>query len=467
MTTAPKTLWGSVLLAGGLAVSGFAIEPAVPVFNTGDTVAFIGDSITHGGSYHADIFLFYATRFPDKELKYYNCGSGGDTAKGTLTRFDRDIAIHYPNVATIMLGMNDVGLKNFDRNKTSPADIAIQNDSFKVYRESMDSLAAKLTGIGCRIIFITPSIYDQTAELETPSCFGADDGLVRFAGYMDTLAAKYNGSVVDFHSIMARVNRKLQAANPAFTIVGPDRTHPGDPGHLLMAYAFLRAQQMPKYVSSIGIDAAAAKTTQTVNCEVGQIHSVAPDGIGFSCRELALPFPVSKAQQPALGWVPFQQELNQQVLTVKNLAPGTYTLKIDGMPVATYSAGELDQGVNLADNPNTPQYKQALAVKAITDKIHYNMTRLRAIFHVRYVFLKDCNPIPEDDGVLRQVFDKILATHQGGPVYDHLKRKFDEYIKIHRSENDFRQQVEILFGEVGKVNKPSAHQWAIIPAGGS
>ncbi|MEI8205719.1 MAG: hypothetical protein WCG03_02465, partial [Kiritimatiellales bacterium] len=270
--------------------------------------------------------------------------------------------------------------------------------------------------------------------------------------------------VVDFHAIMSRVNREIQKNNPAATVVGPDRIHPGAPGHLVMAYAFLCAQQMPEYVSSIGIDAAAAKTTETVNCEVEQIRSVAPNGISFACREFALPFPVSEAQKPALNWVPFQQKLNREILTVKNLAAGSYNLKIDNLLVAAFSAADLDRGVNLADYPNTPQYRQALDVKEINDRRLEISKKLRTIALVRYRFLSNLETVPEDDEALSRILYAAIEKIKTTSGYSYLKKQCDDFIELRRSENDFRQQTEALFARIDQVNKPKFHQWEITPA---
>ncbi|MBL6829474.1 MAG: GDSL family lipase, partial [Puniceicoccaceae bacterium] len=95
------------LLLLGLLSLGTPLKASVPPFQHGDRVAFIGDSITHGGRYHADIYLYHATRFPNRPFVIHNCGISGDTAPGTNIRFESDIAVHRPTVATIMLGMND------------------------------------------------------------------------------------------------------------------------------------------------------------------------------------------------------------------------------------------------------------------------------------------------------------------------------------------------------------------------
>ena len=80
------------------------IEP----FQTGDRWCAVDDSITHGQRYHDYIYLFCATRFPERRLDCFNCGIAGDSAPGTLRRLDADILSHHPTVATIMLGMNNL-----------------------------------------------------------------------------------------------------------------------------------------------------------------------------------------------------------------------------------------------------------------------------------------------------------------------------------------------------------------------
>ena len=47
-------------------------------FKDGDTVVFLGDSITHGGRYHQFITDFYRTRYPDARIRFVNSGIGGD-----------------------------------------------------------------------------------------------------------------------------------------------------------------------------------------------------------------------------------------------------------------------------------------------------------------------------------------------------------------------------------------------------
>ncbi len=139
-------------------------------FANGDTVCYVGDSITHGGTYHSIVTLFYATRFPDRAIQYFNCGIGGDRAAAIMSderyRLNVDILAHKPTAATIMLGMNDVNRALYSADKTGEDVEQQKQKALDAYRDSMRKLIESLQKAGARITLIAPSIYDDTAVLE-------------------------------------------------------------------------------------------------------------------------------------------------------------------------------------------------------------------------------------------------------------------------------------------------------------
>lgn len=50
------------------------------LFKDGETVCFLGDSITHGGRFHSYVYDYYLTRFPDRTVRFVNAGISGDSA---------------------------------------------------------------------------------------------------------------------------------------------------------------------------------------------------------------------------------------------------------------------------------------------------------------------------------------------------------------------------------------------------
>jgi lysophospholipase L1-like esterase len=354
-------------------------------FKTGDTVCFIGDSITRGGNYLSYINLFYATRFPDRKIQIWNCGVGGDTSGGIVSnevfRLKKDILSHRPTVATIMLGMNDIGHRDYGPDQSGTEVEKRRQHSLDMYDQNMRKLIGTIQQSGARLILITPSIYDETTKLEKakPNVGGGRSAALAIcAEKVRQWSAEYHTGLVNFQEVMNTVTSRGQAKDPAFTIVGPDRVHPGAVGHFIMAYTFLKAQGMPREVAHIAVDAGKATAADAANCEITDVKATAA-GVEFDCLERALPFVPTQETQPALVLVPFEQDFNQEPLFVMGLEPGRYELQIDGKAVGEYTAAELQNGVNLAQNEKTPQHRQSAAAT----KINYD--RSQAAGHLRVV----------------------------------------------------------------------------------
>ncbi|MEI8288397.1 MAG: SGNH/GDSL hydrolase family protein [Verrucomicrobiota bacterium] len=451
------------LLAALLVVpieSARAADRPVQQFQKGDTVCFVGDSITHNGSYHGQILLFYATRFPDRRFESYNCGISGDSAAGTVNRYAWDIAPRKPKVATIMLGMNDVGRDNYSKDQTAPEFAARRQRSLDLYATNMLKLTQTLADAGCRLIFITPSIYDQTGNQKTTNHYGVNDALARCAKIGGELAEQFHGGVVDFHSIMKKVNEEGQKTNPSFTIVGEDRVHPGNPGHMLMAYTFLKAQEVPALVSKIKVDAVKGSALEQENCKVTGIKA-ATGSISFTGKENALPFPIADDVRKSLErFIPLTSDLDREILAISGLPAGRYEVLIDGKAVQTNSAAELGTGVNLALNTNTPQYKQAQAVADLIWKRHGLVQNLRTVAAVRHFVLSRANIKAGDLAAENKALDEQREKNRKAN-FAYGNYQIDTYRKFSGSAPQIEKQAAELWDQVFAANQPRPHAYEV------
>src|SRR5205823_11476968 len=75
----------------------------------GDTVVFMGDSITAARVYSKIIENYTLLRFPERKVRFINVGQGGDTAAGGLKRLERDVFAHKVTLLTVAFGVNDIG----------------------------------------------------------------------------------------------------------------------------------------------------------------------------------------------------------------------------------------------------------------------------------------------------------------------------------------------------------------------
>ena len=457
------TGWVAVVMV--LTLGAAAAEAPDRSFRAADRWAVVGDSITQGSRYHSFIYLFHATRHPEREFRSYNCGISGDSAAGAVQRFDWDIGVHRPTVATIMLGMNDVNRGLYAPGQAGEAVEAQRRGAIEAHLAALAQLAERLQALSCRVVFITPSIYDQTGALQAENCVGVNEALGRCGEGARGLAARLGAGVIDLHGPMTELNARRQQADPAATLVGPDRVHPGDPGQLVMAYYILKGQGVAGTVAEMGIDATAGQPTTQGNCRITDLQCQGAT-VRFTCTAAALPYPVLPAAAPALQWVPFMDDLNREMLTVTGLPAGQYAVLVDGRLLVAAAAPELAAGLNLAGNPRSPMLKQALAVMAAEEKRQAVAARMRTFAAQRH-WLTWGNPAlnPDDFEAMKAALLADLEKKQGLANFAYFRGQVDTYLAWKPREAELKQELEEHTTAIWKLNQPTAHRFEIRPLG--
>ncbi len=427
------------------------------LFEDGETVCFLGDSITARGSIQTSVSDFYLTRFPDRTVHFVNAGRSGDTAKGSLNRLQEDVIDHQPTSVVIMFGMNDVG-RGYYTFEPTEAQLESQKAALERYQASMEEVVARIRKEAGdpKLIFMTPTPYDQTAEMEMKNLFGCNDGLGRCGEIVRELAAANSGKVVDLHGPMTALNGKQQETDPKWTIVGPDRVHPGAPGFLMMTYLFLKSQGAPAIVSKVAVDASAAQVQESVNAEVTAVKSE-DGGVSFKVHAKALPYPIDPGAREMLELLPIEADLNQELLSVAGLADGTYELRIDGTAVGQHSARELAGGINLAFNQATPQYKQASEVARHNAQRRSAEAEAASLLNSRRWMISHYKVDVEDPAAVQAHYDHFEDKTEYSAV---MTRR---YIEKWPNYDEIRKQVEVHWQAALASRTPVEHAYEIAP----
>jgi lysophospholipase L1-like esterase len=439
------------------ALNGFAQEANKSLFPAGSKVCFVGNSITNNGEYYNDLWMYYATRFPNEQIRFFNCGISGDIAGGILKRMDKDVLAHQPTHAVMMIGMNDVKRDLYGKKEGNDA---LKQKALADYNDNTDAAVSILKKRVGNVILLKPSIYDQTAVIETENLFGVNDALQRCAEQMRSLSQKYQTGLVDFQTILLRINKDEQLKNPAFTIIGKDRVHPLSPGHFVMAYQFLKDTKAPKYVSRLVIgDNLTVSQKNSFNAEIKK-QSNKNNLLTFECLEKSLPCPVKESAKKALTWVPFNEEFNTELLQVKNLKVGNYNLFIDEGLIASFTADALSAGINLALHQNTPQYQQAIKVMEACVKYRDTEAVIRNLRFVEFTQLSGLKD-QSDITVVEQYLAKRLETLKDGGHYEYYQKQFKNYILKKSLEAEVLKKLPGLAAAIYQVNQPKAHIFKI------
>jgi lysophospholipase L1-like esterase len=346
----------------------------------GDRVVFYGDSITDQRQYSIIVETFVATRYPHLDVAFVNSGWGGDSVAGggggTIdTRLKRDVFAYRPTLVTIMLGMNDGGYKA----ETESND----QKYFDGYKHIVDSIRANLPQ--ARIMAIEPSPYDDVTR---PPAFpvGGDlqynEVMRSFGKWIAEYAQQSGLDVTDFNTGTVKTLLQARELDPenAKQII-PDHIHPSFGGHMILAEALLKAWGARPVVSAVIIDA----SHPAPKVESAQFATVSglSKSVAISWTELddALPLPFKQwiemwgggtAVDLAIRSSDITAALNQQILKVKGLRSGTYSLKIDGVSVGAFNNDQLAAGVNLAllKTPATDQAMKVYQLANSREEIH-------------------------------------------------------------------------------------------------
>lgn len=429
------------------------------LFKDGETVCFLGDSITAGGRYQNIIADYYLTRFPERTIHFVGAGRSGDSAGGSLMRLKEDVIDRKPTSVAIMFGMNDVGRGAYVANPNDNQKAA-QQQALNRYKANMETVVGRIRAEAAnpKLLFITPSPFDQTVVLDKDNNQpGCNDGLGRCAAIVRELAAKNDGTVVDFHGPMTALNLEQQKQDSKWTIVGGDRVHPGAPGHLMMAWLFLKTQGAPSVVSKVTLDAASGRVVENVNAEVTAVTKN-DAGVTFTVLEKALPFPIDPAAKAVLGLLPIETDLNQEILSVRGLAFGNYDLTIDGVAVGRYSAPQLEHGINLAINEATPQFKQAQTVARFNAQRRDAESLAGSLMNTRRWMQSHYKINPDDPAAVQAHYDRFTdkAAYNAAMALNYI-RKWPQY-------GELRKQVTAHEQEALAGRKPVPHAYAVVPA---
>jgi len=427
----------------------------------GEVWAAVGDSITQGGTYYMWIALYHVTRFPTRQAEILNCGISGDTASGALSRYAWDIQPKKPSFATVMFGMNDVGRPLYG-DRVDPKAIAERGKRLDQYSSSLKMLVQQLKRDGAQVMLITPTPYDEAVACQTPSLTGVDQALERCMEIMQRIAGEEGIPVIDLHSPLVHLNKELQQHAPGASWIGPDRVHPGEAAHLAAACHILEAWKAPTEISLLALDGAKGSVVTSRNVTVSDLNT-REGRISFTSVEASLPFPIDEAAKDGPAPLPLASRFNRQELRISGLPGGRYELSIDGRRMAEFSNAELEDGVNLAAEFQTPMYQQALSVlkqiRAWQRRVAYAD---RGIAQIQHGILRAYGPSFDFSLTSPIVMDALEKAKSSDDPKEHRKvYSLERYLKIKPEEAEGRKQIRNELRKAFELAQPKAHQFEI------
>ena len=201
----------------------------------GETMLFIGDSITDCGRRGADaplgsgyvsLFAELATaRHPERAIHYINKGIGGNKVSDLVERWRDDVLFHEPDRLSIKVGINDL------HSHLRGVESAVSPELFAELYEEL--LAVTRQDLGCPVLLLTPFYISRDRSGQT-SRSQVLELLPRYIEAVEVLSEKYGTRLVRLQEVFARQLEYRDA--DAFC---PEPVHPNRAGHLVIAEALM------------------------------------------------------------------------------------------------------------------------------------------------------------------------------------------------------------------------------------
>jgi hypothetical protein len=352
-----------------------APQPKQPMLREGDRLAICGDSITEQRRYSRIMETYITVALPELNISIRQFGWSGEQVWGFLKRMTNDVLRFHPTVATTCYGMNDHHYRPYDpsigesyASNTTDMILAFQSEGTRVVLGSPGCMGFSDPKWG----FVQGTPHERNINLCTLRDIDIDIAEAEHTGFADVFWPMYVGQYV------AR-----QEFGTNYALAGKDSVHPGWAGHLVMAYAFLKALDVPGDIGTFTVDYHNGTAALSPGHEL-----LSFDGGTLKIKSTRYPFcATGKANddnsiRSGMALVPFNQELNRLMLVVNGLKPGNYKITW-GDDSKTYTAEQLKTGVNLAADFETNPFSSAFDAvdKAVAKKQEFETQQIKKMFH--------------------------------------------------------------------------------------
>ena len=354
------------------------VKAPVPVsllLQPGDRLAIIGDSITEQRMYSRILETYLTVCVPELKITARQFGWSGETAEGFLHRMTNDCLRFQPTIATLCYGMNDHRYRAFDE----------QNATW--YSNNYASVTSSLKGSGARIVLGSPGSIGRVppwAANNNASMEEMDLNLCAFRNLDIAIAAQEKINFADvFWPMFTAGFTAHQKYGADYAVSGKDGVHPDWAGHVIMAYAFLKAMGLDGDLGTFTIDLGSGQATASSGHAVNSFTNNT-----LTVTSMRYPFCVTGALdkdnslRSGMTLVPFNADLNRLKLIVTGGTAQNYAVTW-GDETRDYSAAQLAAGVNLAEdfavNPFSAAFVKVDA--AVAAKQNYETRQIKELFH--------------------------------------------------------------------------------------
>lgn len=216
-----------MLWAMGAVLSG---SVAMAQLQDGDTVVFLGDSITQQGVGERGYVTLFRQALekarPNSGIRVIGAGIGGHKVPNLEERLERDVLAHKPQVVVIYIGINDVW-HSIHGQGTSP----------EKYESGLRNLIQRCQAAGARVTLATPSVIGEKPDGSNE----LDQQLEQYAAISRRVAGEAGAALLDLRAQFLSFLQAYNVAGEEQGVLTTDGVHLNDLGNRFVASRMLQA----------------------------------------------------------------------------------------------------------------------------------------------------------------------------------------------------------------------------------
>ncbi len=367
-----------------------APPPRGVVLRQGDRLAICGDSITEQKMYSRIMEDYLTMCEPELNVTVRQYGWGGERAPGFLARMTNDCLRFKPTIATTCYGMNDHEYRPYEERIG------------QTYRENELAIVEAFKTNGARVILGSPGCVGKVPGWQkrtNDTVLDLNLNLCQLRNIGVEIAENERVGFADVFWPMLTAGLEAQKRyGTNYAIAGKDGVHPGWAGQTVMAYAFLKAFGFRGDIGRFIVDVKKSKMKASAGHEVlsardGEFKLQSSRYPFCACApagQAAASYPECDKDDPekdnsirsGMTLIPFNQELNRLVLKAENIRAGRNYKVTWGKGSKTFSAAQLERGINLAEEFPCNPFCEAFAKvdAAVAAKQAYETQQIKKAF---------------------------------------------------------------------------------------
>ncbi|MCB1122441.1 MAG: SGNH/GDSL hydrolase family protein, partial [Verrucomicrobiae bacterium] len=291
----------------------------------GDRIVFVGNTFVERAIDYGQIEAALTTQWPQRKFTFRNLGWSGDDPRGRSRRFFGTVEDGFNHLQTHVEGL-------------APTVIFVAYGAMESYagqeglgdfEKNMEHLLGMLEKTKARIVILSPCPQEQLPP-PMPKVDEHNRNLELYARSLENIARKHRYRFIDLFSLM-----KSSIADPN-TQLTDNGVHLNDTGYKVAAEFILKGMGISNTPNSLAVSARGGLVAST-GLNVSQVKPLR-NGVLVTLKQDRL-----RAESPI-------------TVRIQDLFSGSYTLRLNGRNLGTYSAQRWASGVEI---PWTPDMEQA------------------------------------------------------------------------------------------------------------